>query len=89
MISEDQALRWATAGLRWICRDLPIDFRDELYLELAAELPAILADQDVKVTLLRQVRAARFVLGQRKTVVYHCPELGLLRRIDPPILFPS
>jgi hypothetical protein len=52
--------------IRRACRHLPAGARDERYREWTAELPAILADPDVR-PALRQARALRFAVGAIRT----------------------
>jgi hypothetical protein len=48
-------------------RHLPAAGRDERYQEWTAELPAILADPEVRPALLRSARALRFAVGTIRT----------------------
>jgi hypothetical protein len=48
------------------CRHLAADSRDDRYREWTAELPAIMADPDVR-PVLRQARALRFAAGTIRT----------------------
>lgn len=48
-------------------RHLPAPARDERYREWTAELPAILADPEVRPALLRSARALRFAVGTIRT----------------------
>jgi hypothetical protein len=49
------------------CRHLPAAAREERAREWTAELPAILADPDVRPALLRSARAVRFAAGTVRT----------------------
>ncbi len=49
------------------CRHLPAAAREERGREWTAELPAILADPDVRPVLLRSARALRFAVGTIRT----------------------
>jgi hypothetical protein len=53
--------------IRAACRRLPVDARAERYREWTAELPAILADESIRPSLLRALRAIAFCAGISKT----------------------
>jgi hypothetical protein len=53
--------------IRAACRRLPADARAERCREWTAELPAILADESVRLSLQRTLRALAFAVGISKT----------------------
>jgi hypothetical protein len=66
MASRPVSQRAAEYLIRRACRRLPAGARDERYREWAAELPAILADPDLR-PAVRQTRAVRFAVGTIRT----------------------
>lgn len=71
VLAQRLAARLAGWLAEWLigraCRHLPAGVRAERGREWTAELPAILADQDVHPALLRSARALRFAAGTIRT----------------------
>lgn len=63
MTGHPVAQRLARHVIRRACGWLPDGIRDERYREWAAELPAILADPDVRSAAVRGARAVRYAAG--------------------------
>jgi hypothetical protein len=61
------------------CRRLPADVRHERCREWAAELPAILDDQSIRLSFLRALRALTFCVGISRTT----RQLSRLARAGP------
>jgi hypothetical protein len=59
--------RIAELLIRAACRRLPADVRDERCREWAAELPAILDDESIRLPFLRSLRALSFCAGVSRT----------------------
>jgi hypothetical protein len=53
--------------IRAACRRLPADVRAERYREWTAELPAILGDESIRLSVLRALRALAFCVGISRT----------------------
>jgi len=67
-VSRDRcAQRIAEWLIHAACRRLPADERAERYREWTAELPAIMADESIRSSLLRALRAIAFSAGISKT----------------------
>jgi DivIVA domain-containing protein len=63
MRGERRLLRAGEYLIARACRHLPAEARDERYREWAAELPAILADPDVRLAARRAARMLRYASG--------------------------
>jgi hypothetical protein len=71
--------------IRAACRRLPADVRDERCREWAAELPAILDDQSIRLPFLRSLRALSFCVGVSRTArrLRRSARAGARRTTDP------
>jgi hypothetical protein len=67
VLGQRRAARLAGWLIGRACRHLPAAAREERGREWTAELPAILADPDVRSALLRSARAVRFAAGTIRT----------------------
>jgi hypothetical protein len=67
MTGRPESQRIAEYLIRRACRHLPAGMRDDRYREWTAELPAILADPDVRPGVVRTARALRFAVGAIRT----------------------
>jgi hypothetical protein len=67
MIETPQAQRIAERLIRTACGRLPADVRADRCREWAAELPAILDDQSIRLPILRSLRALTFGAGISRT----------------------
>jgi hypothetical protein len=67
MSQAPRAQRTAEWLIEAACRRLPADVRPERCREWAAELPAILDDQSIRLSCLRALRALTFCLGISRT----------------------
>lgn len=72
MSISDRVLRLADRLIRHAVRPLPESDRAERYREWIAEVPAILADPDVRPALRRAFRALLYAADQHRSVFFMC-----------------